>query len=81
MPGSRDIPKVFNVKLLENADNEEKQSLDPKLLVNHPYYWQFLNFLALKEAIKASSEGSKPELLNSPATPSEIFKSVEGLTS
>ena len=74
MPGSRDIPKVFNVKLLENADNEEKTIFRSKAVGEPPLLLAISHFLALKEAIKESSEGSKPELHNSPAPPSEILR-------
>ena len=74
LPGSRDIPKVFNVKLLENADNEEKTIFRSKAVGEPPLLLAISHFLALKEAIKDSSEKSKPELLNSPATPSEILR-------
>ena len=74
LPGSRDIPKVFKVKLLENADNEEKTIFRSKAVGEPPLLLAISHFLALKEAIKDSSEKSKPELLNSPATPSEILR-------
>ena len=74
LPGSRDIPKIFNVKLLENADNEEKTIFRSKAVGEPPLLLAISHFLALKEAIKDSSEKSKPELLNSPATPSEILR-------
>ena len=74
LPGSRDIPKVFNVKLLENAQNEEKTIFRSKAVGEPPLLLAISHFLALKEAIKASSVGSKPELLNAPATPSEILR-------
>ena len=74
LPGSRDIPKVFNVKLLEKADNEEKTIFRSKAVGEPPLLLAISHFLALKEAIKASYAGSKPELLNSPATPSEILR-------
>ena len=74
LPGSRDIPKVFKVKLLENAQNEEKTIFRSKAVGEPPLLLAISHFLALKEAIKASSEESKPQLLNSPATPSEILR-------
>ena len=74
LPGSRDIPKVFKVKLLENAQNEEKTIFRSKAVGEPPLLLAISHFLALKEAIKASSEVSKPQLLNSPATPSEILR-------
>ena len=74
LPGSRDIPKIFNVKLLENADNEEKTIFRSKAVGEPPLLLAISHFLALKEAIKASSDMSKPQLLNSPATPTEILR-------
>ena len=74
LPGSRDIPKVFNVKLLENADNEEKTIFRSKAVGEPPLLLAISHFLALKEAIKASSDMSNPQLLNSPATPAEILR-------
>ena len=74
LPGSRDIPKVFNVKLLENADNEEKTIFRSKAVGEPPLLLAISHYLALKEAIKASSDVSNPQLLNSPATPTEILR-------
>ena len=74
LPGSRDIPQIFNVKLLEKADNEEKTIFRSKAVGEPPLLLAISHFLALKEAIRASSTNSRPELLNSPATPSEILK-------
>ena len=74
LPGSRDIPQTFNVKLLEKADNEEKTIFRSKAVGEPPLLLAISHFLALKEAIRASSTNSRPELLNSPATPSEILK-------
>ena len=74
LPGSRDIPKIFNVKLLENADNEEKTIFRSKAVGEPPLLLAISHFLAIKEAIKASSDTSNPQLLNSPATPTEILR-------
>ena len=74
LPGSRDIPQIFNVKLLEKADNEEKTIFRSKAVGEPPLLLAISHFLTLKEAIRASSTNSKPELLNSPATPSEILR-------
>jgi len=74
LPGSRDIPKIFNVKLLQNADNEEKTIFRSKAVGEPPLLLAISHFLAIKEAIKASSDTSNPQLLNSPATPTEILR-------
>merc|ERR1711991_742788 len=74
IPGSRDIPREFKVKLLEKSFNEEKTIFRSKAVGEPPLLLAISHFLAIKEAIKASSEVSKPQLLNSPATPSEILR-------
>ena len=74
LPGSRDIPKIFNVKLLQNANNEEKTIFRSKAVGEPPLLLAISHFLAIKEAIKASSDTSNPQLLNSPATPTEILR-------
>ena len=69
-----DRNEIFNVKLLQNADNEEKTIFRSKAVGEPPLLLAISHFLALKEAIKASSDMSKPQLLNSPATPTEILR-------
>ncbi|MDC0456416.1 xanthine dehydrogenase molybdopterin binding subunit [Alphaproteobacteria bacterium] len=76
LPGSRDAPPKFNVKLLENADNDEKTIFRSKAVGEPPILLAISHFLALKDAIKAANPLSRPELLNSPATPSEILKVI-----
>ena len=76
LPGSRDAPPKFKVKLLENADNDEKTIFRSKAVGEPPILLAISHFLALKDAIKAANPLSRPELLNSPATPSEILKVI-----
>ena len=64
------------VKLLENADNDEKTIFRSKAVGEPPLLLAISHFLAIKDAIKAANPLSKPELLNAPATPSEILKVI-----
>ena len=57
-------------------DNDEKTIFRSKAVGEPPLLLAISHFLALKEAIKAASKSSKPEFLNSPATPSEILKAI-----
>ena len=66
----------FKVKLLENADNDEKTIFRSKAVGEPPLLLAISHFLAIKDAIKAANPLSKPELLNAPATPSEILKVI-----
>ena len=52
----REIPKVFNIKLLENAESEEKKIFKSKAVGKPPLLLIISNFSALKETIKASSD-------------------------
>ena len=77
LPGSRDAPPKFKVKLLENADNDEKTIFRSKAVGEPPLLLAISHFLAIKDAIKAANPLSRPEKLNSPATPSEILKVIK----
>ena len=65
----------FNVRTGDFYVFRSKAVGEPPLLL------AISHFLALKEAIKVASSSSNPEVLNSPATPSEILKAINGLTS
>ena len=52
----REIPVVFNIKLLENAENEEKKFFKSKAVGKPPLLLKISNFSALKETVKASSD-------------------------
>ena len=60
--------------VIENADNEEKTIFRSKAVGGQPLLLVISHFLALKEAIKVSSDTSNPQLFNSPATPTEILR-------
>ena len=55
LPGSRDAPPKFKVKLLENADNDEKTIFRSKAVGEPPILLAISHFLALKDAIKAAN--------------------------
>ena len=76
IPGSRDVPPEFNIKLLENTPNEEKTIFRSKAVGEPPLLLSISHFLALKNAISMASETSNADLLNAPATPSKILAAV-----
>ena len=76
IPGSRDVPPEFNIKLLENSPNEEKTIFRSKAVGEPPLLLSISHFLALKNALSMASETSNADLLNVPATPSKILAAV-----
>ena len=74
IPGSRDVPIKFNVKLLENTLNEEKTIFRSKAVGEPPLLLAISHFLAIKNAVRAASENANPTNLNAPITPSELLK-------
>ena len=76
LPGSRDIPRVFNVKLLENAYNEEKTIFRSKAVGEPPLLLAISHFLALKNALSSVSKSSDTLTLNVPVTPTELLRAI-----
>ena len=66
----------FNIKLLENAPNEEKTIFRSKAVGEPPLLLAISHFLALKNAVSMANETSNADLLNAPATPSKILAAV-----
>ena len=76
IPGSRDVPAKFNVKLLENTFNEEKTIFRSKAVGEPPILLAISHFLALKNAVKMAFDKSDPSNMNAPVTPTELLKSI-----
>ena len=76
IPGSRDVPTRFNVKLLENTFNEEKTIFRSKAVGEPPLLLAISHFLAIKDAIKMAFDNIDTSKINSPITPSELLKCV-----
>tara|TARA_B100001741_G_scaffold136343_1_gene112249 strand:- start:1110 stop:3431 length:2322 start_codon:yes stop_codon:yes gene_type:complete len=76
IPGSRDVPTRFNVKLLENTFNEEKTIFRSKAVGEPPLLLAISHFLAIKDAIKMAFDNIDISKINSPITPSELLKCI-----
>ena len=74
IPGSRDIPLEFKVRLLKNSPNEEKTIFRSKAVGEPPLLLAISQFLAIKNAIENSGKKSNTSTLNSPITPMELLK-------
>jgi xanthine dehydrogenase large subunit len=75
IPGSRDVPPVFNVRILENATNREETVFRSKAVGEPPLMLAISVWLAIRDAIAASG-GSGPVEMDAPATPERILDAI-----
>jgi len=79
IPGSRDAPAIFNVKMLENAPNLEATIFRSKAVGEPPLMLATAVWTALKDAIAATGDGRTAVRLDAPATPERILAAIAKL--
>ncbi|MFN4015444.1 MAG: xanthine dehydrogenase molybdopterin binding subunit [Reyranella sp.] len=77
IPGSRDVPPVFNVKLLDNAPSHEATIFRSKAVGEPPLMLATAVWTALKDAIGAVGDRTTAVHLDVPATPERVLAAVE----
>jgi xanthine dehydrogenase large subunit len=77
IPGSRDAPAIFNVKMLDNAPSKEATIFRSKAVGEPPLMLATAVWTALKDAIAATGDGRTPVRLDAPATPEHILAAIE----
>jgi len=77
IPGSRDVPPVFNVKLLDNAPSREATIFRSKAVGEPPLMLATAVWTALKDAIGAVADRKVAVRLDAPATPERVLAAVE----
>lgn len=77
IPGSRDAPAIFNVKMLDNAPSKEATIFRSKAVGEPPLMLATAVWTALKDAIAATGDGKTPVRLDAPATPERILAAIE----
>jgi xanthine dehydrogenase large subunit len=76
IPGSRDIPRDFNIHILEDAPNRVPTIFRSKAIGEPPLMLAISVWLALRDAVSRSGNGLKRPKLNAPATPEAVLKAV-----
>jgi xanthine dehydrogenase large subunit len=83
IPGSRDAPAIFNVRMLDNAPNKEATIFRSKAVGEPPLMLATAVWNALKDAIAATApeggEGGTAVRLDAPATPERILAAIATL--
>lgn len=79
IPGSRDAPAVFNVKMLANAPSQEATIFRSKAVGEPPLMLATAVWTALKDAIASTGDGRTAVRLDAPATPERILAALATL--
>jgi xanthine dehydrogenase large subunit len=84
IPGSRDAPAIFNVKMLDNAPSTEATIFRSKAVGEPPLMLATAVWTALKDAIAATAfvkkgDGKTAVRLDAPATPERILAAIATL--
>ncbi|GAB1581327.1 xanthine dehydrogenase molybdopterin binding subunit [Phyllobacterium phragmitis] len=81
IPGSRDVPPQFNIRILDNQPNREETIFRSKAIGEPPLMLGVSVWLAIRDAIASiAGEGVAPEL-DAPATPENVLRTISGLES
>lgn len=75
IPGSRDVPPVFNARILADAPNREATIFRSKAVGEPPLMLALSVWLAIRNAVAQCGEG--PVQLDAPATPERILAAVD----
>jgi len=78
IPTSRDVPPVFNVRLLENAPNREDTVFRSKGIGEPPLLLALSVWFAVRHAVAGLYPVGKMPELNAPATPEAVMRAMEG---
>jgi xanthine dehydrogenase large subunit len=79
IPGSRDAPAIFKVKMLDNAPNAEATIFRSKAVGEPPLMLATAVWNALKDAIAATGDGKTAVRLDAPATPERVLAAIATL--
>jgi xanthine dehydrogenase large subunit len=79
IPGSRDVPPVFNVHILEDAPNRVPTVFHSKAVGEPPLMLAISVWLAIRDAVSRISDHRLLPNLDAPATPEVILTAVEDI--
>jgi len=77
IPGSRDVPPVFNVRILPDAPNREETVFRSKAVGEPPLMLALSVWLAIRDAISSLSGYRLSGRLDAPATPERVLAAVD----
>jgi xanthine dehydrogenase large subunit len=79
IPGSRDLPPVFNARILREAPNREATIFRSKAVGEPPLMLAISVWLAIRDAIASLADHRLAPRLDAPATPERVLAAVDEL--
>ncbi len=79
IPGSRDVPPVFNVTLLGDRPNREETVYRSKAIGEPPLMLAISVWLAIRDAVASLSGHRLTPKLDAPATPERVLAAVDDM--
>ena len=77
IPGSRDVPPVFNARILDNASNREATIFHSKAVGEPPLMLAIAVWLAIRDAIASLADYKLAPRLDAPATPERVLAAID----
>lgn len=77
IPGSRDVPPVFNIHIPEDAPNREPTIFRSKAIGEPPLMLALSVWLAIRDAVSSLAGHRFAPVLDAPATPERILAAVQ----
>jgi xanthine dehydrogenase large subunit len=79
IPGSRDVPPVFNARILSDAPNREATIFRSKAVGEPPLMLAISVWLAIRDAIASLADYRLAPHLDAPATPERVLAAIDDL--
>jgi xanthine dehydrogenase large subunit len=77
IPGSRDVPPVFNARILQNSPNREETIFRSKAVGEPPLMLALSVWLAVRDAISSLSDYRLAPIIDAPTTPDRVLAAVD----
>jgi xanthine dehydrogenase large subunit len=77
IPGSRDVPPIFNARVLDNAPNREATIFHSKAVGEPPLMLAISVWLAIRDAIASLADYKLAPRLDAPATPERVLAAID----
>ncbi len=79
IPGSRDVPPVFNARILQNSPNQEETIFRSKAVGEPPLMLALSVWLAVRDAISSLSDYRLSPKIDAPTTPDRVLAAVDDM--
>ena len=79
IPGSRDVPRIFNARILADSPNREETVFRSKAVGEPPLMLAISVWLAIRDAIASVAGHKRAPLLDAPATPERVLLAVDAV--